>query len=72
MRRETAKGPKKSQQSSAPAQTQLAAKVIRAPAPKGNNLEVRTNNQQTAPVSAQRLKGQKAKPPKIHPVTTSC
>ena len=33
---------------------QIAAKVIPDPAPKMNNWEVRTNNQQTAPVSAQR------------------
>ena len=63
-----------SQQSSAPAQTQIT-KVIQAAAPKLYNWEVRTNNQQTAPVSVGRfrgLKGQKSKPPRTHPVTTSC
>ena len=44
------KGSGEPQQSSA--QTQIVAKVF--PAPKVNNREVRTNNQQTAPVSAQR------------------
>ena len=41
------------QQSSAPAQTQVVVKVIPSPAPKVNYWEVRKNNQQTAPVSAQ-------------------